>query len=81
MARLLEAEMVGRLCYPRKTSKRRQRSGKITATSCCQLDGCPGRRLHVKWPSGNLTKPCSRGCFVRKDGDWQIGVPDDGEVA
>lgn len=38
----------------------------------CTLEGCPGFRISVRWPDGKLTRPCSRGLKVRKDGHYQI---------
>lgn len=28
----------------------------------CKLEGCTGVRIHVKWPNGRSTYPCSKGC-------------------
>jgi len=39
----------------------------------CQMDGCSGRRLAVKWPDGKVTRPCTKGMLTRTDGDLQIG--------
>lgn len=37
----------------------------------CQMEGCMGRRLGVRWPSGEITWPCTRGMdFV--EGAWVI---------
>ena len=47
--------------------------GKATGgRSRCRLAGCMGTRLHVKWPDGALTKPCTRDMHQREDGAWQI---------
>ena len=27
----------------------------------CQLAGCNGVKLYVRWPDGELTKPCTKG--------------------
>ncbi len=49
-------------------------AGKPTGRSyACQLEGCLGRRIVVRWPSGQITRPCSKGMHDRPDGDWQIG--------
>ena len=37
----------------------------------CQLHGCTGMRIAVRWPDGKLTYPCSKGIAKRKR--WQIG--------
>ncbi len=39
----------------------------------CQLEGCIGVRISVRWPDGSLTRPCSEGLWQRKDGHYQIG--------
>lgn len=28
----------------------------------CQMEGCTGMRMHVKWPDGRSTFPCTKGC-------------------
>ena len=28
----------------------------------CAMEGCTGMRIHVKWPDGKSTYPCSKGC-------------------
>jgi len=37
----------------------------------CQLSGCTGRRLGVRWPDGKITYPCTKGMIGSKFG-WQI---------
>ena len=37
----------------------------------CSLDGCRGVRVHVRWPGGTFSWPCSKGMEQRGDG-WQI---------
>ena len=42
------------------------RDGKRTgiptgSTRVCQLAGCTGRRIGVRWNDGKLTYPCSKG--------------------
>ena len=39
----------------------------------CQMSGCTGQRVPVKWPDGQVTRPCSKGLFSRPDGAFQIG--------
>lgn len=39
----------------------------------CQMEGCTGQRMTVKWPDGKVTRPCTKGMFTRPDGAWQIG--------
>jgi hypothetical protein len=41
------------------------------STHACQLEGCPGRRIAVRWSDGHMTYPCERG-MERDDGEWQI---------
>jgi hypothetical protein len=38
----------------------------------CQLFGCGGTRVGVRWKDGKVTFPCSEGMKFRKDGQWQI---------
>jgi hypothetical protein len=38
----------------------------------CQLHGCTGMRIAVRWSDGKLTYPCSKG-IVAKRKRWQIG--------
>jgi len=38
----------------------------------CQMAGCNGVRIMVRWPNGKVTWPCSRGLQTRRDGAWQI---------
>lgn len=48
--------------------------GTVTGnTERCRLEGCGGYRIRVKWPDGQVTKPCSDG--LRKEGPnaWRIG--------
>ena len=30
----------------------------------CQMEGCPGWRIHVKWPNGRHTYPCEKGVNI-----------------
>lgn len=46
--------------------------GDIIGTTPCALEGCRGIRLIVRWPDGKSTRPCSKGCETRPDGDLQI---------
>lgn len=41
------------------------------STSDCQLTGCRGLRLYVRWSDGKLTKPCTKGMQM-KEGVWHI---------
>lgn len=46
--------------------------GKATGASyLCDMAGCTGRRVVVKWSDGSITRPCSKGMLV-KDGKWHI---------
>lgn len=38
----------------------------------CRLEGCRGNRIPVRWPNGQITRPCTEGMEQRPDGDWQI---------
>lgn len=65
-----DEDYVGRLVYPRGA---KGRPGKVTSTGHCRLGGCTGLALNVTWPDGARTRPCTKGCKVRKDGNLQIG--------
>jgi len=44
-------------------------AGKPTgAQRRCQLEGCLGRRIGVRWPDGRITWPCSKGMLFSKTG-------------
>ena len=30
----------------------------------CRMEGCRGWRIHVKWPDGRSTYPCSHSCRI-----------------
>jgi len=52
------------------------RDGKETghttgSTRRCQMDGCLGRRLGVRWPDGKVTFPCTKGMVAREQ-SWKI---------
>lgn len=38
----------------------------------CTLQGCTGMRMHVKWPDGKHTYPCSKGCTQLDEHTWVI---------
>ncbi len=53
-------------------SRNGKMEGKTTGASyACQLSGCMGRRLSVKWPDGHYTFPCTKGMLYTK-GKWRI---------
>lgn len=37
----------------------------------CQLAGCPGKRLAVRWSDEKVTYPCTKGMKYEADG-WKI---------
>ena len=39
----------------------------------CQMEGCTGHRMHVKWDDGSTTFPCSKGVKSINDALVQIG--------
>lgn len=50
-------------------------AGKATGSQHpCQMEGCRGQRVSVKWPDGSRTFPCSRGMVPvgMTAGSWQI---------
>ncbi len=50
-----------------------RRRGRLTGGErLCNLEGCKGVRLRVRWPNGKTTWPCTVGMFVTDDGQWCI---------
>ena len=51
-------------------TKMLDRTGTLTGTirnhrsRRCTAEGCPGWRIHVKWPDGRSTYPCSKGTKI-----------------
>lgn len=41
-------------------------------TRRCPMAGCNGIRIHVRWPDGKTTYPCSKGLRALADGSFQI---------
>lgn len=59
--------------YGRKGTKFETVAGVLTGGKHqCQLEGCRGLRLAVRWPNGKHTFPCTKGMEIREDGQWQI---------
>lgn len=38
----------------------------------CPMEGCKGSLLTVTWSDGEVTKPCTEGCYTNDDGNLQI---------
>lgn len=38
----------------------------------CRMEGCTGMRMHVVWPDGRHTYPCSKGCTRLEEHLWKI---------
>ncbi len=36
------------------------------------FEGCPGKRIGVRWADGKLTFPCTVDMFTREDGTRQL---------
>ena len=53
--------------YPRNKSGR---PGKAIGSRKCQLEGCTGVRIVVKWPDGKRTHPCTKGMRELSNGVW-----------
>ena len=55
-------------------ARERDDTGKTTGSAhSCQLEGCRGLRISVKWEDGKHTFPCSRGmAFDDATETWQI---------
>ena len=56
----------------RVVSKDGKLKGKTTGGRYdCQMEGCRGQRIGVRWPDGSITFPCSRGIGVTFN-SWRI---------
>lgn len=60
--------------YSRRTKGEKVMRGVLTGSERhCQLEGCLGRRLGVRWPGGRMTWPCTKGMkIVQRGKAWQI---------
>lgn len=48
-------------------------TGKVVGVGrLCQLEGCGGWRVSVRWPNGKLTRPCSKGLREIDATTWRI---------
>lgn len=65
-------EYVGKKIWTRKTPGEKRQCGKVTGTLRCQMEGCTGVRLNVLWKDGHRTRPCSKGCGEKPNGDLEI---------
>ena len=53
-------------------SRDKQHVGHLTGGSRkCQLEGCTGRALAVRWDDGKLTYPCTKGMDITNN-EWVI---------
>jgi hypothetical protein len=51
----------------------RKATGKTTGgTRNCQMEGCNGIRIGVRWPDGHMTWPCSKGMVMDHHNEWRI---------
>jgi hypothetical protein len=52
----------GELVNMKVLSRDEKLEGRATGSyRYCQLEGCPGLRIAVRWPDGKLTWPCDEG--------------------
>lgn len=60
--------------YTKMLDRTGTETGEIKKLNCypCRMEGCTGVRIHVKWPDGRRTYPCSKGCKVIDDDTLQI---------
>jgi hypothetical protein len=51
-----------------------RKRGRTTGSSyTCQLSGCTGLRIVVRWSDGKITRPCSKGMlWNNKHNAWKI---------
>jgi hypothetical protein len=38
----------------------------------CQMEGCNGLRVGLRWANGRISWPCTKGLITRPDGQWQM---------
>jgi hypothetical protein len=43
------------------------------STHRCQMEGCLGVRVSVKWSNGQYTYPCSKGMVKESNGSYKLG--------
>lgn len=54
-------------------SRGRDYEGATTGTfRGCQMEGCRGTRIGVRWPDGKMTWPCTKGMILHENGIWEI---------
>lgn len=61
--------------YPKEVlSRDGTEVGEVRGRRRCQMEGCTGIRIRVKWADGKVTFPCSKGMKVRNKRKrvWQI---------
>lgn len=58
---------------PTVWSKGRETAGKATGGErVCQMSGCTGTGIVVRWPSGKITIPCTKGMKKTGENEWEI---------
>lgn len=52
----------------------REKMGKATGGERrCQMEGCNGRRIIVRWSDGTMTHPCTKGmAWSEEKNEWEI---------
>ena len=53
-------------------SRTGKQTGEVRGTRSCQLEGCRGLCLIVKWDDGKRTHPCTKGMTELTPERWQI---------
>ena len=57
-----------------KVISRTGEKGLLTGSQrLCQMEGCRGKRLYVRWKDGRITMPCTKGMeFDNSTDTWRI---------
>jgi len=57
--------------FTRRGGKPKMTGALTGAHHRCQMEGCLGYRLTVRWPDGHHTRPCTKGMTYSLKG-WRI---------
>ena len=66
-------DWTGKLCYGRRGTQYEHVAGTVMrGRRRCQLEGCGGTRIMVKWPDGHVRWPCSKGITEQESNALRI---------
>lgn len=68
-----DAWPIGSKVYGRRGTRFARSAGTVIGGyTWCQMEGCRGVRVWVRWKDGRVTKPCSKGLVLDRQA-WRIG--------